>query len=71
MQFLNLISTPQLRKDQSRDCEFIVFEKDLLLRWKSGSNNKLPGNNSIKSPLLSSFKSAFNKGKLSNSKSQR
>ena len=44
MQFLNLVSIPQLTDDQSRDCEFILSEKDLLLVLKSMPNNKSPGN---------------------------
>ena len=44
MQFLNLVSIPQLTEDQSRDCEFILSEKDLLLVLKSMPNNKSPGN---------------------------
>ena len=28
MQFLNLISIPQLTKDQSIDCQFILSEKE-------------------------------------------
>ena len=31
MQFLNLVSIPQLTEDQFKDCEFILSEKDLLL----------------------------------------
>ena len=31
MQFLNLVSIPQLKEDQSKNCEFILSEKDLLL----------------------------------------
>ena len=41
MQFLNLISIPQLTEDQSRDCEFILSDKDLLLALKSMPNNNL------------------------------
>ena len=44
MRFLNLVSIPQLTKDQSRDSEFILSEKDLLLVVKSMPNNKSPGN---------------------------
>ena len=40
MQFLNLVSTPQLIEDQSRDSKFILSEKDLLLVLKSMPNNK-------------------------------
>ena len=29
MQFLNLVSIPQLTEDHSKDCEFILSEKDL------------------------------------------
>ena len=32
MPFLNLVSIPQLTKDQSRDREFILSEKDLRVR---------------------------------------
>ena len=74
MQFLNLVSIPQL----TEDCEFILSEKDLLLVLNSMPNNKSPGNDGLtkelyevfwedlKTPLISSFKSAFDKGKLSN-----
>ena len=44
MQFLNLVSVPQLTEGQSRDCDFILSEKDLLLVLKSMLNNKLPVN---------------------------
>ena len=47
MQFLNLVSIPQLTEDQSRDCEFILSEKDLLLVLKSIPNNKSPGNDGL------------------------
>ena len=82
MQFLNLVSIPQLTDDQSRDCEFILSEKDLLLVLKSMPNNKSPSNNGLtkefyeifwedlKTPLISSFKSAFDKGELSNFQKQ-
>ena len=82
MQFLNLVSIPQLTEDQSRDCEFILSEKDLLLILKSMPNNKSPSNDSLtkefyvvfwedlKTPLISSCKSAFDKGELSNSQKQ-
>ena len=82
MQFLNLVSIPQLTEDQSKDCEFILSEKDLLLVLKSMPNNKSPGNDGLtkefyevfwddlKTPLISSFKSAFVKGELSNSQKQ-
>ena len=81
-QFLNLVSIPQLTEYQSKDCEFILSEKDLLLVLKSVPNNKFPGNDSLtkefyevfwddlKTPLISSFKSAFAKGELSNSQKQ-
>ena len=83
MQFLNLVSIPQLTEDQSKDCEFILSEKDLLLVLKSMPNNKSPDNNGLrkefyevfwddlKTPLISSFKSAFVKGELSNSQKQK
>ena len=78
MQFLNLVSIPQLTEDQSKDCGFILSEKDLLLVLYSMPNNKSPGNDSptnklsedLKTPLISSFKSASDKGKLSNSQKQ-
>ena len=81
MQFLNLVSIPQLTEDQSKDCEFILFEKDLLV-LKSMLNDKSPSNDGLtkefyevfwddlKTPLISSFKSAFFKGELSNSQKQ-
>ena len=68
MQFLNLVSIPQLTEDQSKDCEFTLSEKDLLV-LNSMPNNKSPGNDSLtkefyeifwedlKTPLISSFKS--------------
>ena len=71
MQLSNLVSIPQLREDQSRDCEFILSEKDLLLVLKSIPNNKSHDNDSLtktfyevfgedlKTPLISGFKSAF------------
>ena len=46
-QFLNLVSIPQLTEDQSKDCEFILSEKDLLLVLKSMPNNKSPGNDGL------------------------
>ena len=46
MQFLNLVSVPQLTEDQPKDCEFILSEKDLLV-LNSVPNNKSPGNNSL------------------------
>ena len=46
MQFLNLISIPQLTEDQSRDCE-PLSENDFLLVLKSMVNNKSPGNNGL------------------------
>ena len=79
MQFLNLVSIPQLTEDQSEDCEFILSEKDLLLVVKSMPNNKSPNNDGLtkelyegfwedlKTPLMSSCKSAFDKSELSNS----
>ena len=71
MQFSNLASIPQLTDDQSRDGEFILSEKDLLLDLNSMLNNKSPENDGLtkelyevfwkdlKTPLISSFKSAF------------
>ena len=47
MQFLNLASIPQLTDDQSRDGEFILSEKDLLLDLNSMLNNKSPENDSL------------------------
>ena len=82
MQFLNLVSIPQLTDDQSRDCEFILSEKDFFLVLKSMSNNESPSNDGLtkesyevfredlEPPLISSFKSAFDKGELSNSQKQ-
>ena len=82
MQFLNLISIPQLRKDQPRDCEFILSEKDLIFISKSMAKKKSPENGGhtkeflvvfwedFKTPLISSFRSAFNKGELNNSQKQ-
>ena len=82
MKFLNLISIPQFTEDQSKDCEFILSEKDLVLVLNSMPNNKSPGNDGLtkefyevfwedlKTPLISSFKSAFDKGELSNSQKQ-
>ena len=82
IQFLNLFSISQLTEDQSKDCEFILSEKDLLLVLKSMPNNKSPGNDGLtkefyevfwddlKTPLVSSFKSAFVKGELSNFQKQ-
>ena len=82
MQFLNLVSTLRLTEDQSRDCKFIISEKDLLLVLKSMPNHKSPGNDDftkefykvfwedLKTPLISTFKSAFDKGELSNSQKQ-
>ena len=79
MQFLNLVSIPQLTEDQFKDCEFILSEKDLLLVVKSMPNNKSPSNDGLtkefyevfwddlKTPLISSFKSAVTKIGLSNS----
>ena len=79
MQFLNLVSIPQLTEDQSRDCGFILSEKDLLLVLKCMLNNKSPGNDGLtkefdgvfwedlKTRLISSFKTAFDKVEVSNS----
>ena len=47
MPFLNLISIPQLTEDQSRDCEFMLSKKVLLLVLKSVPNNKSTGNNGL------------------------
>ena len=82
MQFLNLVSIPQLTGDQSKDCEFILSEKDLLLDLNSMRNSKSLSNDGLteefcevfqedlKTPLISSFKLAFDKGELSNSQKQ-
>ena len=82
MQFLNLVSIPQLTEDQSRNCEFILSEEDLLLVLKSMPNNESPGNDGLtkqfyevfwvglKTALISSFESAFDKGYLSNLQKQ-
>ena len=82
MQFLNLVSIPQLTEDQSKDCEFILSEKDLLLVLNSMPKNKSPSNESLtnkfyevfwedlKTPFISSFKSAFDKGEFHNSQKQ-
>ena len=47
MRFLNLVFISQLTEEQSRDCEFILSEKNLLLVLKSIPNNKSPGNDSL------------------------
>ena len=47
VQFLNLVSIPQLKTDQWGDCKFIQSEKDLLVVLKSIPNNKLPSNNGL------------------------
>ena len=47
MQFLNFVSVPQITEDQSKDCEFILSEKDLLLVLNSMPNNKSPGNDGL------------------------
>ena len=89
MQFLNVVSIPQLTEYQSRDCKFILSEKDLFLVLKSILNNKSPYEKSssckrigltkefyevfwedLKTPLISRFKSAFDKIELSNSQKQ-
>ena len=79
MHFLNLASIPQLTEDQSKDCEIILSEKDLLLVLNRMPNRKLPCNDGLtkefyevfcedlKTPLMSSFKSAFDKGEISSS----
>ena len=78
MQYLNLVSIPQL----TEDCEFILSEKDLLLVLNSMPNNKSPCNDGLtkefykvfwedfKTPLILNFKSAFDKGELGNSQKQ-
>ena len=52
IQFLNLVSIPQLTEDQSRDCKFILSEKDLLLALKSMPNNKSPVNDGLTKRFL-------------------
>ena len=47
MIFLNLVSIPQLTEDQSKDCELILSEKDLLLLLNSMANNNSPGNDGL------------------------
>ena len=47
MQFLNLVSIPQLTEDQSKDCKFILSEKDLLLILNGMPNKKLPGEDDV------------------------
>ena len=47
MQFLNLVSIPQLTGDQSKDCEFILSEKDLLLDLNSMRNSKSLSNDGL------------------------
>ena len=59
MQFLNLVSIPQLTEDQSRDCEFILSEKDLTLVLKSMPNNKSPGNDSLTKKFYDVFWEIF------------
>ena len=51
MQFLNLVSVPQLTEDQSKDCQFILSEKDLRV-LNSMPNNKSPGNYGLTKLLL-------------------
>ena len=55
LQFLNLLSIPQLVEDQARDCEFILSEKDLLLVLKSMLNNKLPSNDGLTKEFFEVF----------------
>ena len=45
--FLNLVSIPQLAEDQSKDYEFILSEKNLLVDLKSMPYNKFPGNDGL------------------------
>ena len=47
MQFLNLISIPQLTDDQSRDYECILSEKGLLLVLKSILSNNPSSNDGL------------------------
>ena len=44
--FSNLVSIPQLAEDQSKDCVFILSEKDLLV-LNSMPNNKSPSNSGL------------------------
>ena len=55
MQFLNLVSIPPSTEDQSRDCEFILSEKDLLLVLKSMPNNKSTNNDGLAKKVLTVF----------------
>ena len=55
MQFLNLVSIAQLTEDQSRDCEVILSEKDLLLVLTSIPNNKSPGNDDLTKEFSEGF----------------
>ena len=82
VQILKLVSISQVKEDQSRGCKFISSVKDLLVVLKSIPNNKSPGNDGltkkfyevfledIKTPLTSTFKSAFDKDELTNSQKQ-
>ena len=55
IEFLNLIPIPQLTEDQSRDCEFMLSEKVLLLVLKSVPNNKSAGNNDLSKAFYKVF----------------
>ena len=55
IQFLNLVSIPQLTADQSRDCKFMLSEKYLLLALKSMPNNKSPVNDGLTKRILWGF----------------
>ena len=52
MRFLNLVFIPQLTEEQSRDCEFILSEKNILLVLKSIQNNSTRFSDRIFKSLL-------------------
>ena len=70
-----MISIPQLTEEQSANCEFLPSDEDFLCALMNMSKDKLPGNNGLtkefyetfwedlKTSLISSFKSAFDKDK--------
>ena len=82
VQFLNLISIPKFIENPSADCEFLMSETDLTPVLKSMPYNKSPGKDDLgkelcdvfwedlRTPIISNFKSAFNKGELSHSQKQ-
>ena len=55
MQFLNLVFIPQLTEEQSKDYEFILSEKDLLLVLNSMPNSKSPGNDGLTKEIYDVF----------------